>query len=387
MNAAAAVPKILVTCPIHADVRERLEAVGRVEMNTAIEPWTPAQLAIRIRDADAMMGFMTDCVDAAMLAEAPRLRIVACALKGFDSYEIAACTAAGVWLSIVPDLLTEPTAELAIGLSIAVARKLMPGDAQVRSGQFQGWRPPLYGAGLAGASVAVIGLGQVGQAVTRRLAGFGCARVLGVDPVQTLAGVEPVALTQALAEADFVFVAAPLTAQSLHLIDAKALEYCKPGQFIINVGRGSVVDELAVADALEAGRLGGYAADVFECEDWALPGRPAHVPVRLRLRHDTVFTPHLGSAVRAVRVAIEQRAADNIIAVLQGGSPLDAINLPEAGLAVLSKGQSPDTSDAHHPERPAWRAFPVISVQILPAARRSHGTGLDPCQAGRLCAA
>ena len=333
MNAVAASPKIVVTCPIHAGVRERLEGSGRVEMNTATEPWTPAQLAARIHDADAMMGFMTDCVDASVLARAPRLRVVACALKGFDSYDVAACTAAGVWVSIVPDLLTEPTAELALGLAIALARKMMSGDAQVRSGQFQGWRPCLYGAGLAGASVAVVGLGQVGQAVIRRLSGFGCACVVGVDPVQSVAGVESVALTQALAQADYVFVAAPLTPQTLHLVDAKALAHCKPGQFIINVGRGSVVDEQAVADALEAGRLGGYAADVFACEDWALPDRPADVPVRLRLRHDTVFTPHLGSAVRDVRFAIEYRAADNIVAVLQGRTPQDAINLPAGVVA------------------------------------------------------
>jgi phosphonate dehydrogenase len=333
MNAAAGLPKILVTCPIHAEVRERLECIGRVEMNTAIEPWNPRQLAAGLADADAMMGFMTDHVDAAVLSGAPRLRVVACALKGFDSYDVAACTAAGVWVSIVPDLLTEPTAELAVGLAIALARKLMPGDAQVRSGQFQGWRPRLYGVGLAGANVAVVGLGQVGQAVIRRLSGFACARVVGVDPAQGLAGVESVALEQALEQADFVFVAAPLTAQSLHLVDAKALAHCKRGQFIINIGRGSVVDEVAIADALEAGRLGGYAADVFACEDWALPGRPADVPVRLRLRHDTVFTPHLGSAVANVRIAIEQRAADNIIAVLEGRAPGDAINLPERAVA------------------------------------------------------
>ena len=329
MNTTDRQPTIVVTNPIHDEVRLRLQAVGRVEMNASPEPWTPAELVGRVRDADALMGFMTDRVDAPLLAQAPRLRVVACALKGFDSYDVDACTRAGVWMSIVPDLLTEPTAELALGLAIALARNLRPGDARVRSGQFRGWRPQLYGSGLAGATVAIVGLGQVGRAIDARLAGFGCARIVGVDPGSAAAGVTSVSLAEALSQAQFVFVAAPLTAQSHHLIDAAALAQARPGQWLINVGRGSVVDEQAVADALERGTLAGYAADVFEMEDWGLANRPTVVAQRLLAHEHTVFTPHLGSAVREVRIAIEQRAADNIIAVLAGRAPGDAINAPQ----------------------------------------------------------
>ena len=329
MNARSAMPEILVTNPIHPEVLARLEAVGRVRVNTDAEPWTPAELAARARHADAIMGFMTDTVDAGLLAAAPHLRVVACALKGFDSYDVAACTRAGVWVSIVPDLLTEPTAELGLGLAISLARNIPQGDAIVRSGQFHGWRARLYGTGLAGATVAVVGLGRVGAAIIGRLSGFGCARILGVDPSARLPGVESVDLHQAIAAADFVFVAAPLVPGSRHLLDAAALANCKPGQFIINVGRGSVVCEEAIASALEAGRIAGYAADVFEFEDWALPDRPLVVPSRLRSLGNTLFTPHLGSAVRDVRIAIEHRAADNIIAVLESREPPDAINRPE----------------------------------------------------------
>jgi phosphonate dehydrogenase len=338
MSAGAASRKILVTNPIHAEVQARLETVGCVEINTDTAPWTPAQLAARVREADAMMGFMTDRVDSALLEQAPRLRVVACALKGFDSYDAEACARAGVWLTIVPDLLTEPTAELALGLAISLARNVLQGDALVRSGQFGGWRAHLYGSGLAGASVAVVGLGRVGQAIISRLSGFGCARLIGVDPVGRRRGVERLELEQALAQADFVFLAAPLTAQSRHLLDTTALARCKPGQFMVNVGRGSVVDEGAVADALDAGSLAGYAADVFACEDWALADRPAGIPARLLARPDTLFTPHLGSAVRGVRIAIEQRAADNIIAVLQGREPADAINRPAGASTEIARG-------------------------------------------------
>jgi phosphonate dehydrogenase len=297
-------------------------------MNPEIEPWSPQELRARVADAEAMMGFMTDCVDADLLERAPRLRIIACALKGFDNYDIAACTEAGAWVSIVPDLLTEPTAELALGLAIALARNVLPGDALVRSGQFKGWRPSLYGTGLAGATIAVVGLGQVGRAIIQRLAGFGCARVVGVDPTQRLPEADTRPLDEALAQADFVFLAAPLTETSLHLINADTLKSCQRGSLMINVGRGSVVDEEAIADALESGLLGGYAADVFACEDWGLKNRPARIPERLRNSANTLLTPHLGSAVHAVRLAIEHRAADNLIAVLQGGEPADAINRP-----------------------------------------------------------
>lgn len=334
MNAPSTAPRILVTNPIHAEVQARLQRVGIVEMNSDTEPWTPEQLVMRAKDADAIMGFMTDSVDAGLLAKAPRLRVLACALKGYDSYDIDACTRAGVWVSIVPDLLTEPTAELALGLAISLARNVVPGDAQVRNGEFQGWRPRLYGTGLAGATVAVVGLGCVGQAIIARLAGFGCARLIGIDPVQRLPGLESLVLEEALTLADFVFVAAPLTTSSFHMFDARALAHCKPAQFIINVGRGSVVDEEAIAAALEIGNLGGYAADVFACEDWGLAQRPASVPARLRAQANVLFTPHLGSAVHTVRLAIEHRAADNIVAVLQGHEPADAINRPETPSAI-----------------------------------------------------
>lgn len=319
-------PRIVVTHRVHDEVRQRLAEWGDVDINAGLEPWSGAELAQRLRDADALMAFMPDRVDAALLAAAPRLRVVACALKGCDNFDVAACTRAGVWLSIVPDLLTEPTAELAVGLAIAAARQVRAGDAWVREGRFKGWRAHLYGRGLAGATVAVLGLGRVGRAIVDRLQGFGCARLLGVDPVATDTRVQVVDLATALAGADFVFVALPLTAGTRHLIDAAALRHARRGQVMVNVGRGSVVDEDAIADALHAQRLGAYAADVFEFEDWALADRPPAIAPRLLASARTVFTPHLGSAVAQVRLAIEQRAADNLLAALMGHAPPDALN-------------------------------------------------------------
>lgn len=329
-------PRIVVTNPIADEVAARLAEVGEVEINPALEPWSAAGLAERLADATVMMGFMTDCVDEALLARAPRLRLVACALKGYEAYDTLACERAGVWVSNVPDLLTEPTAELAIGLAIGLGRHVRAGDAYVRSGAFRGWRAHWYGRGLAGAQVAVVGLGPVGRAIVDRLQGFGCETIWGVDPAAHDARVRPTSLAGALGAADIVFVAAPLTAETCGMIDAAALAQARPGQLIVNVGRGSVVDEAAIANALDDGRLGGYAADVFAFEDWALPGRPRAVPERLIAHPATLFTPHLGSAVREVRLAIEHRAADNIVAVLQGRVPPDAVNQP-AGAAQVGR--------------------------------------------------
>jgi phosphonate dehydrogenase len=235
-----------------------------------------------------------------------------------------------VWLSIVPDLLTAPTAELAVGLAIGLGRRIHEGDGLVRMGTFEGWRPILYGTGLDRSTVTIVGMGAVGRAIAVRLAAFGC-RLLGVDPqARPPAGVTLAPLDAALAESDFVIVAAPLTSTNRHMIGRAAFARMKQGALLINVGRGSLVDEAAAADALDADRLGGYAADVFELEDWALPDRPKWIEPRLRSHPRTLFTPHLGSAVARVRLAIELRAAENIADALAGQRPRDAINDPQS---------------------------------------------------------
>lgn len=325
-----ALPRIVVTNRIHDEVRSRLEIHGQVDMNDALEPWSPAQLAVKLRGASAMMGFMTDRLDDAVLAQASELRIVACALKGYDAYDVEACTRRGIWLSIVPDLLTEPTAELALGLAIALARQVRAGDAYVRHADYAGWRAHLYGSGLHGATAAVVGLGRVGAAIVERLRGFGCAHILGVDPHVRHPATQAATLEQAVGSAQFVFLAVPLRPDTRHLFGPALLARAPAGQYVINVGRGSVVDEDAVAAALRSGRLGGYAADVFACEDWGLPDRSERIPPALLEAPHTLFTPHLGSAVHNVRLAIEHRAADNIIAALTGRAPADAINRPAA---------------------------------------------------------
>jgi phosphonate dehydrogenase len=324
-------PRILVTNLAFPETLERLSALGTVDANPNDTAWPQDEILRRAHDADAIMAFMPDCIDADFVRQCWRLRIVACALKGFDNFDIEACTRAGIWVSIVPDLLTEPTAELAIGLTIGLGRMIRDGDAVVRAGGFEGWRPILYGTGLHGATVAIIGMGRLGAAIAQRLSGFGC-RLLGVDPHAAMpAGVTGSGLDAALADSDVVILAAPLTAATRHLIGRDAIAGMKRGAQLINIGRGSVADENAVLAALMDGTLGGYAADVFELEDWALPDRPRAIDPRLRTHPRTLFTPHLGSAVARVRREIELRAAENIADALAGRRPRDAINDAKTG--------------------------------------------------------
>ncbi|MBY0440007.1 MAG: hydroxyacid dehydrogenase, partial [Burkholderiales bacterium] len=164
-------PAVVVANWVHPEVRAFLAPHARIIANEAREPWTPAQLREACRDAHALIGFMTEAVDDAFLAACPSLKIVACALKGFDNYDVDACTRRGIWITIVTDLLTAPTAELTVGHLIALGRHMPAGDRLVRSGRFEGWRPTLYGTGLDGSTIGLIGGGAVGKAVARRLAG------------------------------------------------------------------------------------------------------------------------------------------------------------------------------------------------------------------------
>ena len=327
-------PKVVVTNPVFLETAAFLAAHCTVDGNDALEPWPPAEVQRRCADADGLMAFMTDRVDAEFLAACPALKVVACALKGWDNFDRDACTRAGVWLTAVPDLLTEPTAELALALALALGRDLLAGDRLVRAGGFGGWRARLYGAGLAGSVVGIAGAGRVGRAIARRLSGFGAARLLyhdeaALEPDAAHAlGLERTTWAGLIENSDVLFLALPLTAETRHLLGPGALDRIKPGCRVVNAGRGSVVDEAAVSNALAAGRLGGYAADVFELEDWALPDRPRGIAPGLIGSDRTVLTPHLGSAVVEVRRAIEMAAARNLTEALAGREPPDAINRP-----------------------------------------------------------
>lgn len=324
--------KVVITHWVHPEVIDFLGETCEVVPNHTRDTLPRTEILARTREADAIMTFMPDSIDDAFLSACPRLRVIGCALKGYDNFDVDACTRHGVWITNVPDLLTIPTAELTIGLMIGIARNVLPGDRFVRSGEFQGWHPALYGTGLAGKTLGLIGMGAVGQAIAQRLVGYDMS-LLYTDPKplspekETRWGLTRVPRNELFERSDYVVPMVPFHEETLHLIDACAIARMKDGVYLINTCRGSVVDEGAVANALATGKLAGYAADVFELEEWARPDRPRSISqALLDDPQRTLFTPHLGSAVEEVRLQIAFEAARNIVQALDGQRPQAAIN-------------------------------------------------------------
>lgn len=320
--------RALITHWVHPEVIERLSGSCEVIANPTRESWPRERVRAEAARCEAMIAFMPDRVDAAFLEACPKLRVIAAALKGADNFDLEACTRCGVWLAVVPEKLAVPTAELALALLLAVARRLLAGDEHVRSGAFRGWRPQLYGTSLAGRTLGIIGMGSVGRALAPRAAVMGM-KVVYADPHPGPGEYERIRPEALLAQSDFVMPLVHLAPDTRHLIGAAALARMKPGAYLVNVGRGSLVDEAAVAASLASGRLAGYAADVFELEDWALEARPRAIhPALLAARERTFFTPHLGSSVEDARREIALEAAENVLEALAGRRPRGALNDP-----------------------------------------------------------
>lgn len=323
-------PKVVVTHWVHPEVEDFMREFCSPIFNRTHESFAPEALLSHCRGADGMMVFMPDSIDEEFLRQCPNLRIIAGALKGYDNFNVGACSERGVIFTIVPDLLTVPTAELAIALLLGISRRCLEGDELIRSGKFEGWRPVLYGGGIEGRTVGIVGYGAVGKAFADRLVGFGC-RIIATDEKEIEdSSVAAVGFDNLLEESDYVVLFIPLSGKTRHLFSDENLKKMKTGSILINVCRGSVVDEKAVAAVLKTGPLAGYAADVFEMEDWALEDRPRKIPSELLTnRKQTLFTPHLGSAVDDVRKKIALEAAMQLQAAFAGRVPDKAIN-PEA---------------------------------------------------------
>ena len=328
-------PKVVITHRVHQQAKQLLTAACDVTANENTESWPAEKLRELAADADALMVFVPDRIDDGFLARCPKLKIVSAAVKGPDNIDVRACSRRGVWVSVVPDLLSEPTAELALALALGITRNVAAGDHTVRSGEFKRWGPVLYGSGLAGKTVGILGMGRLGQAFARLLAGFK-SRIIYHDPAalspveEAMLGIGRATFEQLIERSDILVLMAPLTAATLHVFNAETLSKVKRGAFLVNVARGSLVDEAAVAQALASGQLAGYAADVFEMEDVSRSNHPAGVHAALlKNTEQTLFTPHLGSAVGRVRLEVELAAARNILQAIRGERPMDAINQPE----------------------------------------------------------
>jgi len=249
--------------------------------------------------------------------------------------DVAAATARGIWVSNVPDALTEATADMAWTLMVGVARNIVPADAAVRARTYAGWHPKaLLGARVHGKRLGVIGFGEIGRAIAQRAAGF-MMNVSYYDVLRAAPDVEArytatyASLDDVLRGSDFVMLVAPLTDRTRNLIGARQVALMKSHAYLINIARGSIVDEAAIAAALERHAIAGYAADVFAFEDRQYPDHPSYIdPILLAHRDRTLFSPHLGTAVLEDRRALSLSQAASVLDVLNGKPPRGAVNTP-----------------------------------------------------------
>jgi glyoxylate reductase len=264
-----------------------------------------------VERARAWLCLLTDRVDAALLERAPRLAIVANMAVGTDNVDLEAARRLGIAVSNTPDVLTDATADLAMALLLAAARRLPWGDRLVRGGGFTGWRPDLgVGFDVCARTLGIVGAGRIGRAVAERARGFRMEVLLH----SRRAGPP---LRELLERADFVSLHVPLSEETRHLIGEPELRRMRRHAVLVNTSRGAIVDERALVRALREGWIGAAGLDVFEDEPRLAPGL-ADLP-------NAVLLPHLGSATRGTRARMAETAARNVIAALRGETPPNAV--------------------------------------------------------------
>ncbi len=259
---------------------------------------------------------------ARVLANAPDLKVIARTGVGYDTIDIAAATRHGVRVATTPGANHDAVAECALGLMLMVGRGLSRGERLLRDG---GWGLRPLGVELTRKTVAIVGCGLIGKTLARRLRGFEC-RLLGVDVVRDEAfaaecDLRYVSIEEALGEADFVSLNAPSTPATRHLINARTLALMKPTAFLVNTARGPLIDEAALVEALNAGRIAGAALDVFETEPL-----PADSPLRLVEPGRLVMTPHVAGVSQEAARAMTELAVENVRRVLRGEAPVHCVN-------------------------------------------------------------
>jgi glyoxylate reductase len=319
-------PKVLATRKLFPKAQNILNASCDVEYWTNSERIPKDELLRRVTDKDGLVCLLTERVNDELLRAAPQLRIAANVAVGFDNIDLPECTKRGVVATNTPGVLDETTADFAWALLMAVARRLVEGDQLARSGKWTGWDlDQLVGADVWGKTLGIVGFGRIGRALARRASGFQM-KVIYHDAVRAALDVEKSLhaeyqeLDPLLSHADFVSVHVPLLPETRGLFNAARFSHMKPAAFFINTSRGLVVEEAALVEALEGGKIAGAALDVFENEPSINPG--------LR-RPNVVLTPHIASASLETRTKMACIAAENVVALFKGQRPPNVLN-PEA---------------------------------------------------------
>jgi len=320
--------KVLVTRAIFPEVVRSLEKRFEVEHNEEDRPWGSDELARRLQGCAGVMATVMDKFDEALLERCPELRAISNIAVGYNNVDVAAATRRGIRVTNTPGVLDDTTADLTWALLMAAARRIAEGDAYVREG---GWKIAFgvqffLGQDIHHATLGIIGMGRIGQAVARRARGFDMRVVYhnrkplaSVDEQRI--GASWMEMEHLLAVSDFVVCMVPYSPATHHLIGAAQIAKMKPTAILVNSARGGVVDDAALVAALTAKRIAGAGLDVFE-------GEPGLHPGFLELRN-VVMTPHIGSASRATRLMMCETAAANLAAVLDGSRPAHLVN-PQA---------------------------------------------------------
>lgn len=318
-------PHILMARAVFPEVVDKLSQIAHVQINADDTVWTQAELIERLQGKQGVFTTGGDRIDAAVLQACPDLRICANMAVGYNNFDIPAMTAAGVVATNAPDVLTETTADLGFALVMATARRLTESEHYLRAGLWTKWSYDMFaGSDIHGSTLGILGMGRIGQAIARRGAhGFGM-RVVYHNRSRLSAALEQecrasyVSKDDLLAQADHLILVLPYSAESHHAIGAAELARMKPTATLVNIARGGIVDDAALAQALKNRTIAAAGLDVFE-------GEPAVHPDLLTVPN-VVLTPHIGSASIPTRQAMAHLAADNLVAFFTGKPLLTALN-------------------------------------------------------------
>jgi len=318
-------PNILVTRRLPSEAMALLEANFEVECNPHNRVLTRKELLSSVRGKEGLLSLLTDNIDLGVMDTAgPQLKIIANYAVGYNNIDVDAATARRIAVSNTPDVLTDTTADLTMALLLAVARRIVESDVYAREGKYQGWDPLLFlGSDVHHKTLGLLGFGRVGLAVARRASGFDM-KILYYDTqradpeMEKQVGATYVDLETLLRQSDFLSIHVPLTTNTVGLIGSENLSLMKPTAFIINTARGELIQEEALAKALQEKGIAGAGLDVFEHEPAIHPG--------LTGMNNVVILPHIGSASMETRTKMGLMAAENLISAFKGEIPPNCLN-------------------------------------------------------------
>jgi glyoxylate reductase len=312
------VSRVLITRRLPSSVLSKLKSAADVDLYTGETAIAPDELCARIADKDALVCLPTDTIDRRVIGAAPKLQAIANVALGYNNIDVAYAASRGIVVTNTPDVLTEAVADFTWAMILAITRRISEGERVVRSVQWKGWAFDfMLGSELRNKQLGLVGVGRIGRAVAARAPAFGMRVAYASRRPIDVPKAESMSLDRLLNTSDVVSLHVPLTAETTHLIDRKALTRMKRSAYLINTARGPVVDEDALAWAMQQRLLAGAALDVYENE-------PAIHPDLLKL-DNVLLLPHLGSATKETRTAMADLAADNVLAVLAGHPPLTPV--------------------------------------------------------------